>query len=321
MPIPEFIKNVTNGLTEKYTPSNLKKASSLLTAAYESNKGDNSRIVTSEELAAAYCAVRMPATYESVYSALSHTVKNCQIKINSMLDVGTGTGAAFFAASALFDISRAVLVEREKNMLSLAGRFCDAGGLKAELIRSDARTFETSEKFDLVTVSYALNEIDTASREKLLDKLSEYTNKLLLIVEPGTPAAFHLQKEIRRYMAAKGRTLVAPCPETGNCPLPENDWCHFSCRVQRSKLHKFVKGGDAPFEDEKFSYSAFCFDNSLSPCNARVLRHPFTDKGKITLCLCTDCGIKTHTLFKSEKEPYKAARKLNCGDDFNFKTQ
>lgn len=318
MPIPEFIRETTASLTEKFTPSQLRKASLSLTSAYESNKGDNSRIVTSEELAAAYCAVRMPATYEAVYSALSHAVKNGQIKINSVLDVGAGTGAAFFAASALFDISRAVLVEREKNMLSLAGRFCDAGGFKAELIRSDARTFETTEKFDLVTVSYALNEMDKASREKLLDKLSEYTNKLLLIVEPGTPAAFNLQKEIRRYMAAKGRSLIAPCPGNTVCSLPENDWCHFSCRVQRSKLHKFVKGGDSPFEDEKYTYSAFCFDGSLTACKARVLRHPITDKGKVFLSLCTDNGIKSQTVFKSDKELYKTARKSICGDKLDF---
>ena len=117
-------------------------------------------------------------------------------------------------------------------------------------------------------------------------------------------------------MADKGAALIAPCPQNETCPLPENDWCHFTCRVERSRLHKFLKDGDSPFEDEKFTYSAFCVDGSLSACKARVLRHPLTEKGKITLTLCDGKSVSPVTLRKGN-DGYKEAKKLGAGDSFD----
>ena len=312
MILPDYIRKQTEKLAERYKPSDLKKISSAMTDAYVNNKG-GARLITTDEQAVVYAAARMPATYAAVYSALKASADG--ESFSSVLDVGAGPGAAFFAARELTGVNEAVLVEREKAMISVARAFCEAGELNAKIIKSDAANFTPDGKYDLVTVSYALNEMNEETREKLLDKLLAATGKLLVIVEPGTPQAFSLQREIRSYLSAKGARLVAPCPDGAACSLPDNDWCHFTCRVERSRLHKLLKGGDAPYEDEKFTYSAFCVDGSVSACDARVLRHPVTEKGRITLSLCSSKGVTFRTLYKKD-EGYKEARKLGAGDSF-----
>lgn len=313
MLLPDYVRNEIEKLAQSYKPTELKKISAKLSDAYLNNKGDGARLVTTEEQAAVYSIVRMPATYCAVYSALKSATQGSDSEFSSMLDVGAGTGAAYFAAHELLGTENATLVEREKNMLSVAKKFCSAGGLNAQFINSDATSFDSQNKYDLVTASYALNEFDKTARERLLDKLLSCTGKLLLIVEPGTPKAFSLQKEIRSYLTGKGAILTSPCPQSTGCPLPDDDWCHFTCRVERSKLHKFLKGGDAPYEDEKFTYSAFCTDGSLTPCTSRVLRHPITEKGKITLTMCSENGVQTRTVYKKD-DFYRTARKLSAGD-------
>ena len=313
MQLPAFIRETTEKLASAYSPTQLKHASARLSDVYLGNKGDGARLVTGKLQATVYSVVRMPATYCAVFSALKATA-DCA-DFSSMLDIGAGTGAAFFAAHGLFGIKEATLVERERQMISLARTICEAGGLNAKTVESDVIDFSPDEKYDLVTASYALNEMTEKTREKLLDKLLAATGKLLVIVEPGTPQAFSLQREIRSYLSAKGARLVAPCPDGAACSLPDNDWCHFTCRVERSRLHKLLKGGDAPYEDEKFTYSAFCVDGSVSACDARVLRHPVTEKGRITLSLCSSEGVTSLTLYKKD-EGYKEARKLGAGDAF-----
>ena len=309
MLMSDNIRNAVEKLAEKYGVQSLKKASDALTATYASNKSDGARLVTTPEQAAVYAIVRMPATYAAVCSALSHSVSDNTDGFSTMLDVGAGTGAAYFAANNILGISHADFLEREPAMISVAKTLCSAEELDADFIKSDVCVFDPVKKYDLVTASYALNETDKTTREKILDKLILCTKKLLVIIEPGTPAAFSLQKEIRDYLKGKGAALIAPCPENAACRLPENDWCHFTCRVPRSKLHKLVKGGDVPYEDEKFTYSAFCLDGSISPCRSRILRHPLIEKGKITLSLCSEDGICSRTIYKSDKDLYKAARK------------
>ena len=109
--------------------------------------------------------------------------------------------------------------------------------------------------------------------------------------------------------------MVAPCTHSGECQLKEDDWCHFACRVSRSRLHKLMKGGDVPYEDEKFSFLAM----SKAPCQpapSRILRHPLKEAGRITLRLCSENGIAEKTVTKKHGDLFKKARKANSGDPF-----
>src|SRR5207244_3373275 len=96
----------------------------------------------------------------------------------------------------------------------------------------------------------------------------------------------------RDLLVAAGLRIAAPCPHSADCPIgPGTDWCHFSARVSRSSLHRQVKGGSLPYEDEKFSYVAAVHPEARSaaprPAAARVLRRPQIRKGQVLLELCT----------------------------------
>jgi len=97
-------------------------------------------------------------------------------------------------------------------------------------------------------------------------------------------------RRAKEILTRLGGQVIAPCPGNGKCPLPAEDWCHFTARVSRSRLHKQLKGGDAPYEDEKFSFLAVAKEPG-SPAQARVLRHPMKNPGYIGLRLCTEEGV------------------------------
>lgn len=77
-----------------------------------------------------------------------------------------------------------------------------------------------------------------------------------------------------------------------------DNWCHFAVRVQRTRLHKALKGGDAPYEDEKFTYLVLTREKPENPCRARLLRHAQIGPGRILLPVCEAGEEKTMTVTK-----------------------
>jgi ribosomal protein RSM22 (predicted rRNA methylase) len=94
------------------------------------------------------------------------------------------------------------------------------------------------------------------------------------------------------------------------------DWCHFAQRVERSSLHRQLKGGELGYEDEKFSYVVLS-RQPLPTAPARVIRHASIRKGHVELQLCTPSGLERVTIGKSKKGQYRAARKAGWGDAWN----
>jgi ribosomal protein RSM22 (predicted rRNA methylase) len=93
--------------------------------------------------------------------------------------------------------------------------------------------------------------------------------------------------------------------------MTEPDWCHFAARVQRSALHRQVKGAALAYEDEKYSYVIF----TRLPARrvpARVVRHPTWLPRQVTFVACTPTGLESVHLTKSDPS-YKTARKLGWG--------
>ena len=172
----------------------------------------------------------------------------------------------------------------------------------------------------MVVASYVLNELPPEGRRAGAERLWAAASGMLLLVEPGTPAGYALLREARDALLSAGARMVAPCPHEGPCPIAGEEWCHFTCRVARSRLHRRLKEGDAPYEDEKFAYLALCRKEILPagalPEAARVLRHPQVEKGRITLTLCAPDGRKTLTVSKKDAARFRLARKAKCGDPF-----
>uniref|UniRef100_UPI001FEDF9D0 small ribosomal subunit Rsm22 family protein n=1 Tax=Mesorhizobium mediterraneum TaxID=43617 RepID=UPI001FEDF9D0 len=111
-----------------------------------------------------------------------------------------------------------------------------------------------------------------------------------------------------------GAHVLAPCPHEAPCPLVPPDWCHFSQRVARSRLHRLAKDADVPWEDEKFIYVA-ASRQAVAPPQARVIAPPKSGSGKVLLKLCEKDGSADEKLFtKRDGDVFKAARRLDWGD-------
>ncbi|MCQ2518677.1 MAG: small ribosomal subunit Rsm22 family protein [Lachnospiraceae bacterium] len=319
MDMPIGLRSAIETAAAEFNFAQLKDAARTLTERYKSESGQGKRLVTKELETAAYAAVRMPATFGAVSSALSYAFELFDGEIESVLDVGAGTGAASFAALSVLDTDlKITCIEREQSMIDFGRKIAssDISFAKAKWIQKDFSKAEISEKADLVISSYAMNELSGEDRERLLKLLWNAADKMLLIVEPGTPVGFEQIRKAKEFLTAAGGFTVAPCPGNEACPIEGDNWCHFTARVSRSKLHKMLKDGDVPYEDEKFSYIAV----SKIPCATapkRVLRHPVKDPGRISPELCPRAGLITQTVMKKEKDAFKKARKLSCGDMFD----
>ncbi|MGN1234764.1 MAG: small ribosomal subunit Rsm22 family protein [Christensenellaceae bacterium] len=291
----------------------LGKISDGISERYRTAQRRGERLLATDEEALVYSIVRMPATFGAVASVLERLPEG---DYETLLDVGAGTGGATWAAAETLGIAEADCLEREKAMIRMGERLFSEGGLGAKVrwIEADLTAFTAKKRYDLVIAAYALNELSPSARRETVKKLFSYAKKCLVIVEPGTPDAFCLQRELRSTLREAGAYLVAPCPHGEDCPLTD-DWCHFTCRIPRTSLHRLVKGGDSPFEDEKFTYTIASVKESAR-AESRVIRHPVTAAGSVTLKLCkADKTIGTEQIGKGDPR-YKRARKVRCGDEF-----
>lgn len=322
MELPIELRNLIENELNKTSVKDLQEHAANISYRYRNESGKGRRLLTQDIEALSYVIVRMPATYGAVYTSLENTLDVFCCEIESLLDVGAGTGAGTWAVNELIILKSVTCLEREDAMINIGQMLMhnseeevlkNAVWKKCDLINSDI-----SEKADLVICSYVLNEMNEIDRKNVLTKLWNATNKMLLIVEPGTPIGFNEIKVIRKDLIELGGNIIAPCPNVENCPISENDWCHCTCRVSRTKAHKLLKNGDVPYEDEKFSYLSCTKEVFEKEEFVRVLRHPIIESGKITLQLCSRNGIYEKVITKKDKQLYKIARKLKCGDMINI---
>lgn len=297
----------------------LDKHAKEISKKYRENNNDGKRLVTKSDEAIAYALSRMPATYESVSSAVDKVMEKNDFEINTVLDVGAGTGAATWAIYNSLGEKDFSLFEREDSMRQIGQNLMKESGLfeNTKWKEFDIIKDNINETYDFVIVSYMINELPKIEIEKILEKLWNATNKILLIIEPGTPNGFSNIKNIRKYLLSKKASIIAPCTHEGECKLEKGDWCHFTCRVQRSKIHKKLKDGQSPYEDEKFSYIAFSKCDSKK-ANNRILRHPIINKGFSEFKICTKDGIKNIKLSKKDGNIYKKSKKKSAGDSLDF---
>lgn len=287
---------------------------------YRANNNDGNRLVTSNSEAISYALSRMPATYEAVHDCMKNIFENNSFDIESILDVGAGTGAVTWALYDFLGSKSYNCFEREQEMSNIGTELMKSTELEQSVKwqRFDAIKDEVNSKYDLIVVSYMINELPKNQIVNVVEKLWNATKKLLLIIEPGTPNGFINIKNIRAILGQQGANIVAPCPHSQACPLAENDWCNFTTRVQRSRAHKLLKDGESPFEDEKYSYIAV----SKQTCNtasSRILRHPNINKGFIEHKICSNEGIiKCIKLSKKDGAIYKEAKKKSAGDSLNI---
>ena len=324
MELPVELRNGIDALLSGFSAEELKKISRQLTDRYKNDSGRGKVLVSRDLESRVYAAVRMPATFGAISDALSY-VRECtpETQVRTVLDVGAGSGSGAWAVEEIFSPDHITCLEREESMRSVGNALLRES---SELLEKTAWAEFDLEKdplgkaassdqprtADLVLASYMLNEFSKESRENAIRKLWNAAEHILLIVEPGTKEGFAVISQVREILLSQGAHLLAPCPHEGPCRLSDDDWCHFTCRVQRSKMHKLLKEGDVPYEDEKYSYIAFSKEEG-EKAEARILRHPYITKGQIDLEICGRDKNGKVTLRKKD-EAYKAARKAKMGD-------
>ena len=318
MELPPPLRQAVEQVLEGTSLSELKQAADLLSRRYRSEVRDG-RLHISDDLAAkAYLTTRLPATYAAIRASLGSVAEVLpELAPKSLLDVGAGPGTALWAARDCFDsLEAATLVETSEAIRSVGKQLAEAAELvRAEWIAADLATgLAGLPPADLVTLAYVLDELHPSAIEPLVDRLWTLTKDTLVVVEPGTPAGWRRILAVRSRLIAAGAHLAAPCPHSAACPLIAPDWCHFSRRVARSRLHRLAKSGDVPWEDEKFIYVAGSRTPADAP-SARVRAPPQTARGTGRLKLCQADGTAAERLVtRREGAAFKAARRLDWGD-------
>ena len=316
MKIPDLLEIAIEEEMQGIKITELKGIAQELSNRYMNEKRSGQTLLSKEKEALAYLGIRMPATFCAVMTALKHTLnvaKSCDIK--TVLDIGAGTGSAVWAINEQIDTEKIICLEREDAMRKVGQSLMKKNDnlSKVEWIDADITKAENIKGADLIISSYMINELKPEERTKVIQKLLNLESKIILIIEPGTPEGFKNIREIQKTAIKNGAYIIAPCTHQQECELPENDWCHATVRVERSKVQKILKSGDLPYEDEKFSYIAISKEN-FGTAESRILRHPIIETGKITLKICTNGNIQQKVITKKEKELFKQAKKKKCGD-------
>lgn len=316
MKLPEELNLAIQEKVENVSLATLRKTAKELSNRYQTEERKGQSLLQTPIEAITYAIMRMPATFGAVATAAQYTFKQYTGKLRTMIDVGAGTGSATWAMNKLQQWEKITCLEREEEMYQLGKelmQYC-SGHEMITWEKIDITCKESIEKqADLVVASYIFNEIDDRKKEEVWQKLKNMTSKVLLIVEPGTPESFHNIKRMQQEAINSGWKIIAPCTMQNTCPLPEDDWCHATVRIERNKIHKYIKEADLPYEDEKFCYLAITKED-ITTAKARILRHPYIESGKVTVKLCENGEIVEKIITKKEKERFKTIKKMNCGD-------
>lgn len=319
LPTAEALRAALAGLLDGLPPKQATQAVDRLIANYRGTTPTDTPLLRDRSDVAAYAAYRMPATFEAVRSAVDALRDAAPDWVPAThTDVGGGTGAASWAVAGAWEGPRTTVLDWAEPALALGRELAGASGLPglraAEWQRARIGKDLDLDATDLVTVSYVLGELTPEARTALVDTAARAA-QAVVVVEPGTPDGYARIIEARDRLIAAGLTVAAPCPHSDACPIqPGTDWCHFSARVSRSSLHRKVKGGSLPYEDEKFSY-VVATRFAPGPVEARITRRPQIRKGQVLLELCTrDEALQRATVTKRHGALYRAARDIDWGD-------
>jgi len=319
MIIPSELCLAIEELVSSVPRSRLQEAAKNLSARYRNPKGAQGPLIKTEEERLAYLCTRFPATFAANKAVFSEMKERGVLdEVFSVVDLGAGSGAAFWACQdSLSAETHYTLIERDLDVIHLGKKLLQkiSSPLCSEWICADYGSSLGS--YDLALFSYSLGEALSEKRKEVLKLVAEKTKKLIMIVEPGTPAGYEKILSMRSVLLELGWHMVAPCPHNKPCPLLGKDWCHFSQRLPRTPLHRLVKEASLGFEDEKFSYIVLS-KKPYTMAGYRVIKTPYQRSGYIELELCsTSEGILHRKTSKKEKEFFNKAKKLDWGSFYS----
>ncbi|WP_139976882.1 small ribosomal subunit Rsm22 family protein [Ochrobactrum sp. CGA5] len=318
MELPASLRQAVDAALEGVALADLKRASEMLSRRYRAETRDGRMHISDDLAAKAYLAARLPATYAAVRASLDSAAEVCpDFAPQSLLDVGAGPGTALWAAKQCWPtLQSATMVEASPAIRAVGSDLSQRSGLSHLNWRAGDVVREKLDfpYADLVTIAYVLDELAPEKRQALIARLWASARQMLVIVEPGTPAGWQRILDVRRALVAEGAVIAAPCPHQFDCPLVEPDWCHFSRRVARSRIHRLTKEAEVPWEDEKFIYLA-AVREAIEGVEARVIAPTRVGGGKVSVKLCKDDGrAEERLLTKRDGDLFRWARRADWGD-------
>ena len=299
--LPDRVKRIVEARADAVGFPALKRAAAEMSNAYREGRAGSLKRLGAAERTAAYLVTRMPATYAATSAALGEIDGRA---IGSVLDVGAGTGAASLAVRQRYPEASITMIERDSAFAEAAREVVP----DAKIVAADIAQMTQFPEHDLVIAAYSLGEL----AGPVAQRLWKAARVALVVIEPGSPAGFGVVRWVRDQLLAEGARMLAPCPAESACPMAGAEWCDFGARVERSSLHRRVKGAELNYEDEKFSYVALGRETGSLPAH-RIIEHPVHTPGLIVLRTCTSGGFERVAVTKRSKEEYRAARKAGWG--------
>ncbi len=311
MQLPADIRARIEAEAEGLPFADLRRAVELLSERYRSGASTRDLNLAPSFRTAAYMLTRFPATFSACDAVMREAAARLPA-CESLLDLGAGAGPASLAALAHFgpSLGEITCVERDPYFARTGAGFLP----HARWIQSDFAKLKPLPPHDLIVLSYALGELAREEAARVVEAAMAACRVGVAIVEPGTPRGFALIESLR----GKGE-IAAPCTSGAPCPMKAGDWCHFAARVERSSLHRRLKGGTLGHEDEKFSYLILA-RNETRTASARVIRHPQHRPGLIQLRVCADGAALDVKIPHGDRARFAAARKIAWGGDWDLPT-
>ncbi len=320
---PPDLRRALDGATSEVKLAELRQAAHRLSASYRG--GRNARCPEppwTDVDRLAYAGARMPATYRAALVVLQELRARCpDLRVVSLLDIGSGPATSLWAVGSVFDeLSRATLVEPDPGMVALGQRLLVGSALAARVDTAwhtgPADHLPRDRSHDLVMAGYLLGELGEDRQAAVVDGAWEACGGAVVFIEPGSVEGYRRVIDARRRLLDLGARVVAPCPHERPCPLPSDDWCHFSARLNRTSLQRQLKGGALAYEDEKYAFVAATRESG-APSSARVIQRPRLGRGHVTLNVCAHDGLRAITVTRSHRDDYRRARKVRWGDSWD----
>src|SRR5271157_1394021 len=193
MQLPDPVKRLIEERADAVGFSALKRAAAAMSDAYrEDNPAAFARLPPAER-AAAYLVTRMPATYAAAFRTLGEVRGR---PVESILDLGAGTGAASLAARRWFPEASLTMVERDRALSDAARLWLPDATVRNE----DLERMGMLPPHDLVVAAYSFGEL----KAERLRRFWNAARVALAAIEPGTPRGYSLLMRLREELLESG---------------------------------------------------------------------------------------------------------------------
>ena len=156
MKIPYELETKIEHEIENVKLNELREVAQKLSDRYMNEKRVGQSLVNKDLEVLAYAIIRMPATFCAINKALEETLKRYEPEIDTVLDIGAGTGAGEWAILNNLNIKQFICIEREEKMRELGQKllsdFKNISWKNQDIVKQ-----EITDTADLIIVSYMIN--------------------------------------------------------------------------------------------------------------------------------------------------------------------